>query len=168
MFPTFSSITQKQPRLFALFGIALFCFGLYLIYMPREESLTVPESMNEEREDTFDTRTLLVPPEGEKTADYEAQVAMHATVSDTITISDGCAMDPLIIELKANSTLKIENKDTTEHTIAFEDQNFFNVSPGQTRELNVSETFNKGAGIYRYRCNDLSLEKSVGVMYLTE
>lgn len=99
---------------------------------------------------------------------YAAEVARLAVEADTISIGAECSMDPLIIKMKEGSILKIDNKDSAEHMLAFEDQNFFAVSAGFVREINITEVFGKGEGIYRYRCGDRSLEETVGIMYVVK
>ena len=99
---------------------------------------------------------------------YAAEVAQLAVESDTITMSADCSMDPLIIKMKEDSVLKIDNRDSVEHVLAFEDQNFFAVSSGRTRDINITEVFQKGEGIYRYRCGDRSQEIAVGIMYVVK
>jgi plastocyanin len=166
MFPTFSAYANGYPRCLFLVGCLIFALGIVLW-------LHVSVFENPQGSDAqlpLDPHTLLTAPDEtnkEAFAAYFAQVAELAVESDTITISGACAMDPLIINMKDNSTLKITNTDAKDHTIAFEDQNFFNVSAGQTREINIAATFGKTAGTYRYRCNDISLEANVGIMYVT-
>lgn len=99
---------------------------------------------------------------------YAAEVTKLAVESDTITMSADCNMDPLIIKMKEDSVLKIDNRDSVEHVLAFEDQNFFAVSSGRTRDINITEVFQKGEGIYRYRCGDRSQEIAVGIMYVVK
>jgi hypothetical protein len=165
MFPTFIEYTRRHPRLFVVFGLGLFINAFVLLCAYQNED-TPQVSVVENK---IDVRTLLVPPDTsspEALALYEAHVADNAVVSDTISLDAGCAMSPLIVRLPENSILKIDNRDAVEHTLAFEDQNFFNVSAGQIREINITEVFGKGSGIYRYRCNNISLESAVGIMYV--
>jgi hypothetical protein len=168
MFPTFSAFANGYPRCLFLVGCLIFALGIVLWLHCSVFENSVHESNQQQQ---LDPHTLLTAPDEtnkEAFAAYSAQVAELAVESDTITISGACTMDPLIINMKNNSTLKIINTDTTDHTIAFEDQNFFNVSAGQTREINIASIFGKTAGTYRYRCNDISLEANVGIMYVTD
>lgn len=121
-------------------------------------------------EPVIDPHQLLTAPDDNSQSQetYVQAIESVAVATDTITLTEGCTMSPLIVRLPENSVLNIHNTDTTEHTIAFEDQNFFNVSPGQMRAINLTETFGKKIGIYRYKCNDISLERNVGIMYVSE
>ncbi len=169
MLPTLLPFTHKHPRYVALMGICFFIGVAFLWYLS-VQTTTVP-TVVETKEQIFDPQTLLISPDvsnPEAVEKYVALVEVYAVESDSITIHEKCAMEPLIIKMKENSTLKIENEDAVEHTIAFEDQNFFNVSSAQVREVNISEVFGKGEGVYRYRCNDLSLQDNVGVMYVVK
>lgn len=87
--------------------------------------------------------------------------------SQNLTIGEKCKMDPLVIKFKGDSILTIENKDLIMHTIAFENQNFFTVSPGEKREININETFKMNEGVLHYKCPDISQDNNVGVMYIT-
>lgn len=111
---------------------------------------------------------VLTPPGAEDTAAYTETVLRLAQESDTLTIGANCAMEPLVLRLREGAVLNIVNNDTSEHTIAFEDQNFFNVSAGGRRAINITEMFQRGEGVYRYRCNDISLDQNVGVMSIVE
>ncbi len=127
-----------------------------------------------ERDDitTAERQAVLTAPSPTANSDelgvYEAQVARLAKESGTLTVGANCAMDPLVLKFRAGAKLNIINTDISEHTVAFEDQNFFNVAPGMTRILDITQTFTKGPGIYRYSCNDLSLATNVGVMYIVK
>ena len=111
---------------------------------------------------------LLVAPEsaGMSAEQYAAEVERYATEADTITLAAGCAMEPLILKMNEKKTLKLDNRDTSEHMIVFEDQNFFTVAPNTVREINITEAFGKGQGIYRYRCGEQ--EKAVGILYVVK
>jgi plastocyanin len=126
-----------------------------------------PERVGDESQ-----QALLIPPPADASpevlAAYEAKVKLFAKESSTLRVGVECAIDPLALKFKAGRELNITNNDTKEHTVAFEDQNFFNVSPGATRVINITKTFTKGAGIYRYRCSDLSLTANVGLMYVVQ
>lgn len=122
------------------------------------------ERMRAEQRRLFDTPAIL----GLTPEEYAAEVERLAVESDTVTVGPECVMDPLIIKMKEGSVLKIDNKDSVEHVLAFEDQNFFGVSSGFVREINITEVFGKGEGIYRYRCGDRSLEEAVGIMYVVK
>ena len=69
-------------------------------------------------------------------------------------------------KMNEKKTLKLDNRDTTEQMIVFEDQNFFTVAPNTVREINITEAFGKGQGIYRYRCGEQ--EKAVGILYVVK
>lgn len=94
-------------------------------------------------------------------------IEKYAVDTQTLVIGKDCQMDPLVIRFKGDSVLTIENKDSQMHTIAFENQNFFTVSPNDKREINVNKTFNITEGKLTYKCTDLSQEENVGVMYIT-
>lgn len=111
---------------------------------------------------------LLAPPEaaGLSSEDYAAQVERYAVEADTIALTSDCTMEPLILKMNEKKTLKLDNRDTTEQMIVFEDQNFFTVAPNTVREINITEAFGKGQGIYRYRCG--AQEKTVGILYVVK
>jgi len=165
MFPHLLPLSERHPRFLILIGFAVFisAMNLWMMMTPVQRAIVSDVTTI----NAADAQTLLIPPTTDA-AVYEQKVQQYAVQSDTITVSEHCVMNPLVVKLPQNSVLKIDNRDTTTHTVAFEDQNFFNVEAGQTRELNITETFGKGAGIYRYKCNDISLEDNVGVMYVTE
>ncbi len=165
--PNLRSFTDCHPRFVGLIGFALFITTLNFLLAQTSVS-TIVQGVDEPTIKSPES-ALLTPPDRSNQAAvsaYEKQVKALAVQSETLTVGEGCAMSPLIIRLPENSVLKIDNKDSKVHTIAFEDQNFFNVSAGKVRELNITEVFGKGEGIYRYRCNDQSLSKNVGVMYI--
>lgn len=106
------------------------------------------------------------PEEGEKES-YLRTVERAAVRADVLELGAGCSMNPLVLELSANETLTIQNNDSVTHTVSFEDNSFFSVSAGRSRTLDLMKTFGKGEGVYRYKCNDLSLGDNVGVLYIT-
>lgn len=110
---------------------------------------------------------LQTPTEGTE-AVYKERIKELAKATNILTVGKQCSMDPLVIELTLGEDLTIQNTDTVLHTVAFEDGNFFSVSPGKDRTINIEQTFGKSAGIYRYGCNDISFEENVGVMYVVE
>lgn len=124
------------------------------------------EAAEQESLDVY--KKLLTPPQelGITEEEYLAQVASLSEVTNTITMGEGCLMNPLIVQIKEDSVLKVKNEASIDHVIAFEDQNFFAVSAGDTREINATQVFGKGEGIYRYRCGDQSQEVNVGIMYI--
>ncbi len=169
MLPNLRSFTDRHPRFVGLIGFALFITTLNVLLAQTQ----VPAVLhgNSTQDVVSAERALLTPPDRSNqaaVATYEEQVKELAVPSETLTVGEGCVMSPLIIRLPENSVLKIDNKDSKVHTIAFEDQNFFNVSAGKVREINITEVFGKREGIYRYRCNDQSLEENVGVMYIAQ
>lgn len=131
----------------------------------------ISRNQTEDNSNTTDRQAqerLLVAPEatGLSSEDYAAQVERYAIEADTIALTSGCTMDPLIIKMNEKNTLKLDNRDNSEHMIVFEDQNFFTVAPNTVREINITEAFGKGQGIYRYRCGDQ--EKTVGILYVVK
>ena len=104
----------------------------------------------------------------EEQAEYVVSVKRLAEAAAVLEIGEGCTMTPLVLKLAEGETLTIQNNDATAHTIAFEDQNFFSVSPGRSREIDLMAIFGKGEGIYRYRCSDVDRENNVGVLYIVE
>lgn len=169
MFPTFLSFTQRRPRLSALVGVSIAVMGvlLWLIVSQQNAGFSLFGTNSEE----VKPESLLVAPDAtnpQAVEEYEEYVEEFAVETQTIAITENCTMDPLIIKMKASDMLKIENRDLVKHVISFEDQNFFSMAAGQVREFNVAEKFAKGPGIYRYRCNDVSREDNVGVMYFIE
>ena len=97
---------------------------------------------------------------------FNELIEKYAVDTQSLTIGQNCQMDPLVIRFKGDSNLVIENKDSQMHTIAFENQNFFTVSPNDKREININKTFNLTEGKLFYKCTDLSQENNVGVMYI--
>lgn len=167
---------QYRNRLVLLIVTTLFVVltggGVWYYLHSTKDPLPPPgptvEEQNAERR--VAQQRLLVSPEqlGLTPEAYAEEVARLAAESDTITVGAECSMDPLIIKMKEASVLKIDNKDSVEHVLAFEDQNFFAVSSGRTREINITQVFKKGEGIYRYRCGDRSPEIAVGIMYVVK
>lgn len=163
----FVALIKKHTQLAVIIFLVFVIFiTIVLLVQSREEtahSIAVPNSYYTTPEE------LLIPPNTQDSAAvaaYSEAVEEFAVPADTIVVTEKCTMSPLVIKLPENSTLRIENQDSVPHTIAFEDQNFFTVSAGKTREINVLEVFKKPAGVYRYRCNDLSTSANVGVMYI--
>ena len=103
----------------------------------------------------------------EEKANYAERVKNEAKRADVLTIGVKCEMNPLVLKLKEGEMLKLKNTDIVVHTVAFEDQSFFTVSPGRDRSIDLAAVFGKGEGIYRYRCNDVSFDDNVGVLYIT-
>lgn len=93
-------------------------------------------------------------------------IEKYAIDTQVLTIGENCQIDPLIIRFKGDSVLVIENKDSKMHTIAFENQNFFTVSPNDKREINVNEVFNIKEGKLSYRCKEISEDINLGIMYV--
>lgn len=112
--------------------------------------------------------TLLTQPSVEAEGEYKNLIEKYAQETQALTIGQNCQMDPLVIKFKGDSTLVIANNDSKEHVISFENQNFFGVSAGDKRKINIKQTFGLTEGVWRYRCGDLSSEQNVGVMYLSQ
>jgi len=111
---------------------------------------------------------VLTPPQTGEEEAYNNLVKKHAVSSPVLTIGPNCEMDPLIIEITTEQELTIKNTDSIIHIVSFEDQNAFSVSPGRERTINIKQTFSRNADAYRYRCNNISMEENVGVMYVVE
>lgn len=154
-------LTTQQFVWTAVALLALVLLGFAFFVPPRVVPMPV---------DPVDRQAVLTPPGDTPNAqqEYSAMIDSVAKESSTLTLGTSCVMDPLVLKFHAGATLTIVNNDTVEHTVAFEDQNFFNVSPSGSRTLNISQTFTKGPGIYRYRCNDLSLSENVGVLSIVQ
>ena len=167
MFPTFIAYTNLHPRRTVLIGFIVFIFTALLWFY------TCPWGKNIENQDApivSDARSLLQAPDVSDPSavlQYETQVADASIETDTVIVDANCAMTPLILKMREGSILKIDNRDTADHTISFEDQNFFNVSADQVREINITDTFGKGSGMYRYKCSDISFDQNVGILYVT-
>ena len=114
-------------------------------------------------------RKLLVPPEkaGLTKEMYEQQVSQLSEKGTVITMGPECDMSPLILRLTTGDSLQVHNTDGVEHVIAFEDENFFAVSAGDTRNINITTVFGKKEGIYRYRCGESTHNENVGILYIT-
>lgn len=166
-------IRHKRTILFAVVGAVVvigFVIWVYLHYVPPTVPPPGPTEAEKKTELRQAQQKLLIAPEkaGMTKEDYAAEVAALAIEVDTITVMAGCTMDPMIIKMKEGSVLKLNNQDVSEHTLAFEDQNFFGIAPGLTREINITQVFGKNEGIYRYRCGDLSQDQNVGIMYIVK
>lgn len=110
---------------------------------------------------------LLAPPKTPtEEGSYDTLVQKYAQEAQVLDVGAECAVSPLVLKLKSDALLTIRNNDTVSHMIAFEDQNAFSVSVGQTRTLSLQEMFQKGAGTYRYRCGDKMGTGNVGVLYI--
>jgi plastocyanin len=172
MLPTFTQYTRSYPKLFALCSITLFILvALLWVHVQKGSSVAVPTVPDTSATQLEAQKKLLIAPDTTNTeavATYTTAVAANSVESDTIVVNTACVMSPLIIKMKEGAQLTIENRDTTEHVLAFEDQNFFAVSGGQVRTINITDVFGKGAGIYRYRCGDISKEQNVGIMYVVQ
>jgi plastocyanin len=109
---------------------------------------------------------VLTPPTSETEKEYRAAVAQAAVESNKLVIGLNCAMSPLVLKLRRGATLTVINDDSINHTIAFENQNFFSVSAWKSRDIAITEIFPLDVGIYRYRCSDQATTTNVGVMYI--
>jgi plastocyanin len=117
---------------------------------------------------TEETPIVLTPPQAtpEAAVQYQAAVEKLAVESETLEVGTACTMSPLVLKLKEGNTLAVHNGDTVDHTIAFEDQNFFSVSAQQTRSIDLKTVLSRIAGTYRYRCSDIASSTNVGVVYV--
>lgn len=142
----------------------------YLKYVKQASSVTGSDEEEKETELRQAQQKLLIAPgeSGINPGEYADEVAHLAVESNTITVTADCSMDPLIIKMREGSVLKLNNQDVSEHVFVFEDENFFAVPAGQVREINITQVFGKGEGIYRYRCGDHSRAENVGIMYLVK
>ncbi len=166
------SRSKKKTLMVAVVVVVLliiFVLG-YLKYVKLASS--VIESNEDEKETELrqaQQKLLIAPGEsGMNPAEYAAEVAHLAVESNTITVMADCSMNPLIIKMGEGSVLKLNNQDVSEHVFVFEDENFFAVPAGQVREINITQVFGKGEGIYRYRCGDRAQAENVGIMYLVK
>lgn len=163
---------RKIISIAVIVGIVL--VGIAFLFLIFSKGEPVPEGPTSEEiakaKTLAEQKRLLATPEAlSMTPDtYASEVARLSVETDTIFMGTECSIDPLIIKMKEGSILKIDNKDSVEHVLAFEDQNFFAVAGGQVREINITEVFGKGEGIYRYRCGDISQEVTVGIMYVVK
>lgn len=151
--------------------LVLFCVTFFFLYrtIVEEKGEVSDEEVLSENAPTAEIteaeRELLL------TGDIEDHVYINtvskvATNVETLEIGEGCVMSPLVLRLSLNTPLTIENKDTQNHVIAFEDENFFSVTAGRSRVIDLHR-FGKEEGVYKYRCGDVSREEAVGVLYIT-
>jgi hypothetical protein len=104
--------------------------------------------------------------DGRAKMEYEKLIREIAFESQVLEIGSNCEMKPLVIKFRENDVLKITNSDSVQHTIAFENKNFFAIRSQATIEINLKNKFNLEKGILHYRCTDISSSESVGVMYM--
>lgn len=146
--------------------LALFLGAVVFWYIYTHSDLIKGETGNPPEKTELQAQNLLDAPDkvGLSYEEYEGEVQRLAIKADTIVLNSACNMEPLIIEISKNGMLTIDNRDSAEHMLVFEDENFFTVTAGSKREINITEAFGKGEGIYRYRCGDQ--QKTVGIMYV--
>ena len=148
---------QISILILVLIAVGIICAVIYGVYKYRAPSLQ-----------TNDSEVLLLKPEVTNLTEeqYKEKAIAAAEESYAITMSANCAVDPLVIKVKTGAVLRLTNNDSVEHVMAFEDENFFAVSPGQTREIDTT-TLQKNEGVYRYRCGEQTEGKNVGVLYIS-
>jgi plastocyanin len=151
-----TSVSKKT----AIFFCAVFALTLLTYITLGDKFLTTGE----------DQHTVLIPPAPtpEGALQYQAVVEKLAVESGTLEVGPACAMSPLVLKLREGNTLAVHNGDTVDHTIAFEDQNFFAVSAQQTRTIDLKTVLSRVAGTYRYRCSDIASSTNVGVVYVVQ
>ena len=164
--------TRRFLVIFVIFGITV-AFAAVVLLFPDDwfnsykddPALLEAEQARQQRE--LQKQLLVSPTElNVPEEQYNERVNQLSEEGDTITMGTNCAMDPLILKLKTGSELKLQNNDSVEHFIVFEDSNFFSVSANDTRSINITETFGKSDGIYRYRCGEREDSSNVGIMYI--
>lgn len=156
----------KKLKIFLGIMVAVFMIGLffYLYFVANKKDIRKEPLVPSEQEQAV----ILNQPSAGTEAEYSKLIEKYASSTQTLNIGQNCQMNPLVIKFKGDSTLVIANNDSVKHVISFENRNFFSVSPGDKREINIQKTYGFDPGAWRYRCGDLASDRNVGVMYLSQ
>ena len=162
--------TRHYIIILFIFAVVFLGFGIYKLNMAPTDSSTeriTDQSVYSGAE--IDPKTLLVPPvnnDVDSINAYTMSVEKASVATSTLRLGTNCEMNPLILRMTASSTLTVVNEDTVEHTIAFEGRDAFWVPKMGETTVNLAIDFKRGSGTYRYRCNDVDLDKNVGILYV--
>jgi len=171
-------LQDKRILKLSVFFLFLIAIGLagYFFATDKNKKEIRTDAMNEnvvEKKSISENerRNLLETPlsdiKEEEKSDYDNLLNKVAVSTTELKIGKNCDMDPLVMKFKNGDKLSIINNDNIDHIVAFENQNFFSVSSGDTREIDINEVFGLKDGIFRYRCSDVSSEANVGIFYIT-
>lgn len=98
--------------------------------------------------------------EEEKKQNYALAVSISKE-ADFLDIAN-CTTSPVVLRLKEGASLKVRNKGSVAHSIAFNDKQIYPVLAGSTIE--VKDAFTQGPGLYGYGCDKLVGAK--GMVYI--
>ena len=91
-------------------------------------------------------------------------VAINAIPGDTVVIKD-CTASPIVLKIKYGSTFTVDNKGTTDIHFGVNDERTL-VKAGSSSKIKAS--YKNGPGIYGYGCDDVTLNRSIGLLLLTQ
>ena len=97
---------------------------------------------------------------------YTALVEESAEKSEMLLISEACVVKPEILKLHKDQILNIRNIDSELHTIVFENQNAFTVSPRDSRRIAIGDLLKIDSGVLRYKCLESEEEGNSGLLYI--
>ncbi|MDO8520911.1 MAG: hypothetical protein Q7S52_02250 [bacterium] len=155
------NITQKQ---LIIGGVAVAALALLTYLFVGNYRLNIAKEQKQEQQ------AVLVAPGNtpDEAKSYWALVEKLAKESSTLTIGANCVMDPLVLKLGEGASVTLENIDTIPHKVAFEDGDTFILAPEYKKQIKLADAFSKTAGAHRYRCDDISTDKNVGVLYVVK
>lgn len=150
--------TEHILRWLAIIALAVFGYAFFLSRSDGPHEITA-----EERKRVL---SKPAPNDAVELEAYDILADRLAVEAGTLIVKTDCAMEPLVLKLSEGATLLLRNEDDRTHTLAFESGGTFVLAPDYTKRLNVTEVFGKGSGAHRYRCDDLSTDENVGVLYI--
>lgn len=117
---------------------------------------------------TDEEKVLLYSP-GVENKEEEAQVFFGlvnklAVAGNKIVIND-CNAVPVVLKIGFNSTFTVENVGKKDINFGIGDEKVM-VRAGQSQ--NIKASYKNGPGVYGYGCDDPTLNRSVGMLLITE
>lgn len=82
--------------------------------------------------------------------EFTKAIRAYIKTGDLLVIKD-CLGKPIVLSVKAKSTINIQNQDTKEHTLVFGEKTSIQVSPNATRSIVLD--FLKEGDLRNYQCD---------------
>lgn len=92
------------------------------------------------------------------------QVNESAVEGNKVVIKD-CVASPLVLKIKEGSTLTVDNQGTVDINFGFDNERTL-VKAGTSEKIVAK--YKNGHGIYGYLCDNSSLNRSMGLLLITQ
>lgn len=158
-------VKKKNLKFIILLGIAAIFF-IVIQTQQKSQKITyqTPSPSPSPLILTADERFILNPPSAEASksalAKHAKMVATLAKPADTLEVT-ACRPNPLVLNVKLGSQIKIQNNDETEHKIIVDGSHYYKIPPKSSQIIKVE--FKYGTGDYGYVCEGVGI---VGFMHV--